>query len=125
MIITPGLNKFRNGYESPFDRHREKANRSIDGASRFLVIGYGFNDDHLQTHLTPMISSGKPTLLVSRHLSPIALDLARKCSSVIALDEATGKGSPGTRAFIAGKDFTIGGRSLWDLKDFVSEVFEP
>jgi len=51
LIITPGHNKFRNGYDSPFDHHRSRANQAIDRASRFLVLGYGFNDDHLQTHL--------------------------------------------------------------------------
>jgi SIR2-like protein len=125
LIITPGLNKFRNGYESPFDRHREKANRAIDNASRFLVIGYGFNDDHLQTHLTPMISSGKPTLLMSRNLSPVALELARRCPNVIAIDAAPNNGSSATRVFIACSEVTIGGPALWDLQHFVSEVFEP
>ena len=46
LIITPGLNKFRSGYESPFDKHREKANDAIDKARYFLIVGYGFNDDH-------------------------------------------------------------------------------
>ncbi len=45
LIITPGQNKFRNGYESPFDLHLSRANNAIDSASRFLIIGYGFNDD--------------------------------------------------------------------------------
>lgn len=53
LIITPGHNKFRNGYESPFDHHRSRANEAIDRASRFLILGYGFNDDHLETHLSP------------------------------------------------------------------------
>ncbi|UPG94357.1 SIR2 family protein [Luteibacter aegosomatissinici] len=39
LIITPGLNKFRNGYESPFDKHRDRANTAIDRAARFLIIG--------------------------------------------------------------------------------------
>jgi len=30
LIITPGLNKFRNGYENPFDRHRDRANAAND-----------------------------------------------------------------------------------------------
>lgn len=38
LIITPGLNKFRSGYESPFDKHREKANDAIDKAHYFLII---------------------------------------------------------------------------------------
>ena len=69
LIITPGLNKFRSGYESPFDRHRDRANAAIDAAARFLILGYGFNDDHLETHLTPRcIRSGVKTLLLNSHL---------------------------------------------------------
>lgn len=51
----------RQGYESPFDHHRSRANQEIDRAGRFLVLGYGFNDDHLETHLSPSIKGGKPT----------------------------------------------------------------
>lgn len=43
LIITPGLNKYRGGYERPFDAHRERANRKIDEASRFLILGYGLD----------------------------------------------------------------------------------
>ncbi len=35
LIITPGLNKFRGGYDQPFDAHRESANKEIDNAQRF------------------------------------------------------------------------------------------
>jgi hypothetical protein len=55
LIITPGLNKYRNGYNSPFDTHRERANHAISKATKILIIGYGFNDDHLETHLKQKI----------------------------------------------------------------------
>ncbi len=55
LIITPGLNKYRAGYSTPFDKHRELANDYIKQATRLLVVGYGFNDDHLQTHLVRQI----------------------------------------------------------------------
>lgn len=63
LIITPGLNKYKAGYSSPFDKHRELANHHIDRAARLLVVGYGFNDDHLQTHLEKRIREGTPTLI--------------------------------------------------------------
>ena len=69
LIITPGLNKFRSGYDRPFDRHRERANSEIDKASRFLIIGYGFNDDHLETHLSPQLRNGRPGLILTHSLS--------------------------------------------------------
>lgn len=125
LLITPGLNKFRNGYESPFDRHRERANQAIDKASRYLVIGYGFNDDHLETHLTPRIKAGVPALLLTRDLSENAKGLIAGCHNVIAVSRAVVGGVTGSTVYAAGAEYFFPGFGAWDLGDFVSEVFEP
>lgn len=125
LIITPGLNKFRNGYESPFDRHRERANLAIDKAARFLIIGYGFNDDHLETHLKPKIVSGTPTLLITFELSPNALALAQAHQNIIAIERAVIEGRHGSRVFLNRTAHEIPDKNLWDLGSFVSEVLEP
>ncbi len=125
LIITPGLNKFRNGYESPFDRHRERANRAIDAASRFLVLGYGFNDDHLETHLTPRIKSGIPSLLLTHTLSHNALKLTRQHSNIMAIQHGFDGGKDGSWVFINATESFIPDLALWDLSVFVPEVLEP
>lgn len=125
LIITPGLNKFRSGYESPFDRHRERANAAIDKASRFLVLGYGFNDDHLETHLTPRIKSGIPTLLLTHSLSDNALKLARDHANVIAIQHGSVGGREGSSVFVNKTANFVPGPALWDLNPFISEVLEP
>lgn len=125
LIITPGLNKFRNGYESPFDRHRERANGAIDKASRFLVLGYGFNDDHLETHLTPRIKNGVPTLLLTHSLSGNALKLACENANVIAIQHGVDGGKDGSSIFIDKKEIYVPDLALWDLNVFISEVLEP
>lgn len=126
LIITPGLNKFRGGYDSPFDLHRERANAAIDRASRFLIIGYGFNDDHLETHLGPMIRSGKPTLLLTRSLSPNALSVTREVNAnVLALEHAVDSGRDATKVH-AGNDVTVlPGSSMWDVDGLIAEVLRP
>lgn len=125
LIITPGLNKFRSGYESPFDRHRERANGAIDKASRFLVLGYGFNDDHLETHLTPRIKSGIPTLLLTHSLSGNALKLAREHANVIAIQHGSVGGKDGSSVFVNKTEDFVPDLALWDLNGFISEVLEP
>lgn len=125
LVITPGLNKFRNGYESPFDRHRERANSAIDRASRFLIIGYGFNDDHLETHLTPRIRSGVPTLLLTYALSPNAISLVKGNQNVIAIHRTERDGFSGSSVFLAGTEEFLPNLDLWDLGSFVTEVLEP
>ncbi|MDW9364087.1 SIR2 family protein [Sinorhizobium meliloti] len=125
LIITPGLNKFRNGYESPFDRHRERANGAIDKARRFLVLGYGFNDDHLETHLTPRIKGGIPTLLLTHTLSDNALKLTQELPNVIAIQHRSVSGDEGSSVYIDGTEHFVPDVALWDLDVFISEVLEP
>ena len=125
MIITPGHNKFRNGYESPFDLHRSRANEAIDRAGRFLVLGYGFNDDHLETHLSPCIKGGKPTLMLTRTLSPVARQMALIYANVIALEHGKVAGAAGTTVIVDQKEFFFPGAGMWDVGSFVTEVLEP
>lgn len=125
LIITPGHNKFRNGYESPFDQHRSRANDAIDRARRFLIIGYGFNDDHLETHLSPAIRGGKPTLMLTHSLSVKAEALALNNSNVIALVHKHEGGQDGTRVVIDKKSVFFPGIALWDVHSFIAEVLEP
>ena len=124
LIITPGLNKFRNGYESPFDKHREKANDAIDKARRFLIIGYGFNDDHLETHLTPRIRSGVKTVILTFMLSPKAKDLAISNANVVAIEFGRDSASDGSRVIINGSEHFYPNLDIWDLKGFVKGVLE-
>jgi SIR2-like domain len=125
LIITPGLNKFRNGYESPFDKHRDRANSAIDRAARFLIIGYGFNDDHLETHLTPRIRNGIPTLLLTHSLTPNAIKLASECANVIAIQHTMVGSNKGSSIFINKVESQIADLALWELDTFISEVLEP
>lgn len=125
LIITPGHNKFRNGYESPFDHHRSRANEAIDRAGRFLVLGYGFNDDHLETHLSPSIRGGKPTLMLTRSLSVVARQLALENANVIALEYAEEAGVAGTKVIVEKNEFFFPGVGMWDVDSFVTEVLEP
>lgn len=124
LIITPGQNKFRNGYESPFDIHRERANAAIDQATRFLILGYGFADGHLETHLLPAIRAGRPTLMLTHGLSDTALDVARQCKNVIALD-CPRMPVTGSRLIRDGAETILPVENLWDVNTFIDEVLEP
>lgn len=122
LIITPGLNKFRNGYDSPFDKHREKGNDAIDRASRLLILGYGFNDDHLETHLTPRIRSGAKTVILTRTLSAKARTVAIENRNVIAGEFHNEAGTDGARFIIDGAEIFYPGVDYWDLDGFVRGV---
>ncbi len=123
LIITPGLNKYQNGYNRPFDIHRSRANLEIDRATRFLVIGYGFNDDHLQTHLVPRITDGVPTLILTREMSIKAHHIAQTSPSVTALTLSSD--GHGTAVTTNGESQIVEDSMMWDLGGFVEEVLQP
>jgi hypothetical protein len=120
LMVTPGAPKLALGYERPFDYHREKANRAIDAAARYLTIGFGFNDNHLQTHLKGEVAAGKPLLMLTRELSAAAKTfLTLAGANVIALEL---RPAGGTLLHIDGTTLDIPGSELWSLDGFIDGI---
>lgn len=117
-IVAPGGNKYRLGYEVPFDAHRTRANDSIDRASALLFIGYGFNDDHLQTHIVDRIPQ-VPTVIVSKELTEQARDHLQLNSSAVGIE--SGANSNESHVIRGSSEICID-KPLWDLEHLVKEV---
>ncbi len=122
LIIPPGDMKYRSGYDVPFDTHREQANREIDHAMRYLIVGYGFNDEHLQTHLAQNLLDGKIALLVTQELTDAAKKLILDCPNVMALTADSADFTKSVFRDFSGNEFSIDG-TLWDLGILSKEVF--
>jgi hypothetical protein len=120
LIITPGINKYKEGYSVPFDTHRSKANISIDDAQRYIIIGYGFSDDHLETHLVQQLSNGKPALILTYSLSKKAQSLVSSCKHIIAICCEDANSS---RVITATENQVFPDINLWDLHEMIKEVF--
>jgi hypothetical protein len=120
LMITPGINKYRAGYNSPFDKHRDLANDYIKGAGRLLVVGYGFNDDHLQTHLERRIQDGTPTLILNRSARSRVEQLARESPRCFSLS----KPAAGTGVAMVTKEHQLEhqGPAIWDLGVLAKEL---
>lgn len=120
LIITPGLNKYREGYSVPFDTHRAWANEEIDKAQRYIIIGYGFGDDHLETHLIQQLHGGKPALIFTYALSAKAEKVIKECRNVTAFCHIN---SNDTKVITATEEIILSGINLWDLHEMIREVF--
>lgn len=125
LIITPGKNKYRKGYDRPFDLHREYANRAIDGASRLLVLGYGFNDDHLETHLSERLRRGTPCLALTKSLSGNASAIIAQSPGMIALSENPANMALSFTCTRSTGAATYDSGPLWQLAEFTSQILNP
>ncbi|MGM9473447.1 SIR2 family protein [Pseudarthrobacter sp. YS3] len=124
LMITPGLSKYRSGYERPFDSQKNRAIKAIDGASSLLFVGYGFNDDHLQTHLDPRFGKGVRTTILTQELTDSALMYVERYPAILAMDMWPDDPTS-TRARMLGETMKIEGLALWNLADLIPEVISP
>lgn len=120
LIITPGLDKYRRGYNVPFDTHRNLANAAIDKAKRYIIIGYGFNDDHLETHLVQQLKNNKAALILTYALSDKAIRLIKECKNIIAI---CSESKTSSKVVTSHEEVTLTGINIWDLHEMIKEVF--
>lgn len=117
-IITPGSSKYREGYETPFDVQRDRANKAIDAATGFLAIGYGFNDPHLQTHLKTRFAQ-VPSLVLARNLTTSARSYLSMNNRAIGIECAPASGQ--SVAHQSGEQLNLNG-DLWQIENLIREV---
>jgi SIR2-like domain len=124
LMITPGAQKYKRGYESIFERHRAAANGIMEEAERFLIVGYGFNDEHLEKTLRRELHRGKPCLLMTLFLSPSARAVIAANPSVFALVKGhDSQGNEGTEYVSNTGSIFFPGLSIWSVDSLVQEVF--
>lgn len=126
LIVTPGSSKYRAGYNEPFDTQRNAANAALGESERLLILGYGFNDDHLEaTRLEPQIAKGKPTVIVALELTDTARSVVASAPKVTAIECLDPKKGVGTRIHHRGEVLELSGEGWWHLPSFVKEVLRP
>lgn len=119
-IVPPGGNKYRLGYEVPFDAQRNRANAAIDKASALLFVGYGFNDDHLQTHIQSRVYE-VPTVILSRTLTAKAHEYLALNESSVGIE--AGDDLSRSRVFRDGVVAELD-EPIWDIEHLVQEVLK-
>ena len=79
-------------------------------------MGFGFNDDHLQTHLERKIRDGTPTIILTRTLGIKVKELAEDAPNCYCLSRHPTSSISGFSLTTRGSDFVRKGPNLWDLR---------
>ena len=126
VMITPGIEKYRRAYHEPFRTIVACSDSAMEHARSFLCVGFGFNDEHLQTKLVERCeSSSTPIVVVTRSLTPAAKTflLSGRCRQFLAVEECT----TGTRMYthdnLGGVE--LPGLTLWKLGSFLDIAIGP
>jgi SIR2-like protein len=87
-IIAPGKNKYKEAYSSPYRELIQKADGIIKTASSFLVIGFGFNDEHLTPKIKAKVKKGTPVVLITKKVSGSSYEELKDAEKYILFEES-------------------------------------
>ena len=66
IIICPGKNKYQEAYQIPYRDLIQKSDNLIQKATSFLVVGFGFNDEHITPKIKEKVNAGTPLILATK-----------------------------------------------------------
>jgi hypothetical protein len=120
LMITPGVDKYRLTHGEPFRTILSCSDKALDEARAYFCVGYGFNDEHVQTKLIERCDRDSvPLVVITKVLTPTAKAFLSggKCRRYLALEEAPG----GARAFTHDNPagFDMPGEAIWSLDKFL------
>lgn len=124
VIITPGLSK----YETLQNYRQEllnSADKAIEKANRFLFLGYGFNDAHLERYIKrKLISQACKGLIVTRDSNSRIEDLLTQAENLWLVCKQQGDDSDGTRIFNKQHSgwLELPTKAYWDIVTFTREI---
>ena len=123
IIICPGIKKYQEAYQEPYRTLIQKADRLIENANGFLIIGFGFNDEHLTPKIIDSVNSGVPLVLITKEVTESCTKEMGQAQKYIFLQKC--KGSENKTLVIAkkGKEMKIEKKIIdgnyWKLTNFI------
>ena len=122
-IIAPGITKYRQTHQEPFRSVIAQANMALKHASAYLCIGFGFNDEHIQSALLERWEQCNALLvIITKKLSEAARQMLDRSTGnrFLAIEES------GTGSLVRSHDYPNGERledqDLWSLESFLDKL---
>lgn len=127
VIIIPGNQKYQATHQNPYRALIQKADDTIQKASAFLAIGFGFNDEHITPFVNTKINDGTPIIVIALKISDNCRKMLARARTYVLLeaneaDEGLTQVSYCDGVNMARGDMKIDGR-YWKLDKFM-EVFK-
>jgi len=123
LMVTPGIDKYRLTHGEPFRSIFGCADRALEAAGSYFCVGYGFNDEHVQSKLIERCEgSTTPLLLITKEVSATTKKFLGRgmCKNYLALESSAG----GTLAISPENPggLHLAGEDIWQLPVFLNRV---
>ena len=90
-IVLPTVNKYEESYREPFRSLITKSDECISSGKSFLVVGFGFNDNHITPKLEDKMKEGVPVVIITKEASSTLREILDRTSNYCLLEENEGK----------------------------------
>jgi len=118
-MIAPGPAKYADALKDVRRDHIRYMDAAFQNAKSLIIIGYGFNDPHLETPLKRCLDNGIPAIIVSRELSDATLNTyVKPCPKVTCILSDNEEGS---LILQDGQMIPIKNEKLWEFDNFVAQ----
>lgn len=124
VMITPGLTK-----HEMLQNYRQEllapADKAIEQSNRFLFLGYGFNDSHLEAYIKQkLITQACKGLIVTRDSNPRIESLLEQAQNLWLVCKTQQDGNDGTRIFNKQYEdwLVLPTKKFWDIETFTTEI---
>lgn len=122
LMITPGIDKYRLTHGEPFRTILACSDNALENARAYFCVGYGFNDEHVQTKLIERCDrDSTPLVVITKELTKTAKEFlaSGRCRGYLAIED----GPAGARAYMhnfpEGFDLHM---PLWRLDHFLDHM---
>lgn len=121
IMIPPGKNKYRTTHNSPYRELMQKSDDAIKKASSFLVVGFGFNDEHITPLVSKKTKSGTPIVVVTMNVTATTEKELEKAKRVIYIEAAADISKSHIRVIENGivKSDSVEDGDYWRLNKFM------
>jgi hypothetical protein len=123
QIICPGKNKYQEAYKSPYRELIQKSDLFINSADSFLVVGFGFNDEHLTPRIKSKIKKGTPIVVITKIISETCLIELESAEKYVLLEDG---GDDKTKITVkernSEKQIIIIEGNFWSLNNFIEII---
>ncbi|MCP3475685.1 SIR2 family protein [Bradyrhizobium sp. CCGUVB1N3] len=122
LMITPGIDKYRLTHGEPFRTILSCSDDALENARSYFCVGYGFNDEHVQTKLIERCDYNSiPLVVITKELtvSAKAFLTGGRCRRYLAIEDSAAGARAYTHDAPAGFDLD---KPLWRLDRFLDHI---
>lgn len=121
VMIPPGKNKYRTTHNSPYRELMQKSDDAIKKAPSFLVVGFGFNDEHITPLVSKKTKTGTPIVVVTKEVTSTTLLQLEKAKKVIYVEADRDIDNSHIRIIENGNEVsnTVENGRFWTLNKFM------